>query len=182
MTAHARWIQRIGISSLATILAGCGGHHDGGTTSSSTPSTPSTPSTTPVVSDLGVATSAQGCTVQALPGKVRTVTFSFTDVDGNERGGHVDLTLAAGGPAQSLTVGVPSAGVTLAGTTAGTITVSGLCITVIGGSATLTVTLTDAAGNESNTLSAAVAGLRPAGPSAPNQAPSAAMGAGLSRL
>jgi len=174
MTAHARWVQRIAISSLASILAGCGGHHGGGTTSSSTPSTPSTPSTTPLISDLGVATSAQGCTVQGFSGKVRTVTFSFTDVDGNERGGHVDLTLSASGPSQSLTVRVPSDGVSLAGTTAGSITISGLCIAVIGGSATLTVTLADAAGNESNTLSGAVAGLRPL--------PGGAMGAGVSRL
>jgi hypothetical protein len=138
---------------LAAILAGCGSSHHGGTT---------TPSNGPTISDLGVATLAPGCIVQGLPGKARTVNFSFTDPDGNESGGHVDLTLSGGGPTQSLTVAVPSSGVTLSGSTSGTITLSGLCIAVVGGSATLSVSLTDAAGNQSNTVSTAVAGLRPA--------------------
>jgi hypothetical protein len=152
------------VSALAVVLAGCGSSHHGGTT---------TPSNTPVISNLGVATSAQGCNVQGLSGHPRTVTFNFTDTDANESGGHVDLTLSAGGPTQSVSLGVPSASVTLSGTTSGTITVF-VCIAVVGGSAPLSVTLTDAAGNTSNTLSAAVAGLRPA--------PSAGTGAGLSAL
>jgi hypothetical protein len=153
---------------LAAILAGCGSSHHGGTT---------TPSNGPTIADLGVATLPPGCTVQGLPGKVRTVAFSFTDPDGNESGGHVDLTLSGGGPTQSLTAAVPSSGVTLSGSTSGTITISGLCIAVVGGSATLSVSLTDAAGNQSNTVSAAVAGLRPAsGPRGSSENPAAVIG------
>jgi hypothetical protein len=146
-----RRVPHLALSALAVALAGCGSSHHGGTT---------TPSTTPIINDLGVATAPQGCTVQGFPGHPRTVTFNFTDTDGNETGGHVDLSLSGGGPVSSLSSPVPSGFVSISGTTSGTITVS-LCIAIVGGSATLSVTLTDAAGNQSNTLSAAVAGQRP---------------------
>jgi hypothetical protein len=157
-------LVRGSVSILAIVLAGCGSSHHSGTT---------TPSNSPVISDLGVATSPQGCSVQGFAGHPRTVTFTFMDTDGNETGGHVDLVLSGGGPTQSLASPVPSGFVTISGTTSGTITVL-LCIAVVGGSATLTVSLTDAAGNTSNTLSAAVAGLRAAA--------NAAVGMGLSAL
>jgi len=154
--------RQVALVVLAAILAGCGSSHHGGTT---------TPTDTPVISDLDVVTSAQGCTVQGLSGRARKITVNFADTDGNEGGGHLDFVLSGGGPTQSVTLGVPSDSVTLSGTTSGTIT-SFLCIAVVGGSATLSVALTDVAGNQSNTLAAAIAGLRSSagvpGPRAPD--------------
>ncbi len=134
------------------LFASCGGH-GGGTT----------PVTDPLISDLNLATSSQTCTAQGFPGHVRTVSFNYADPEGDVRGGHVDLGLV-GANTPSLTVAVPSNNATLSGTTSGAITISPVCIAVIGGTATLTASLTDAAGHTSNTLSTGVSGLQARAP------------------
>ena len=56
--------RQVALVVLAAILAGCGSSHHGGTT---------TPTDTPVISNLDVVTSAQGCTVQGLSGRARKI-------------------------------------------------------------------------------------------------------------
>jgi hypothetical protein len=154
------------------VMAGCGG---GGSDNR----TPTTIPNAPVISNLAVASSSQACTANGLSGRVRTVGFDYSDPDGNVSGGQVNLSVTSGSQTlATLAVGVPSSTVSVTGTTSGRVTVSNLCIAIVGASsATLNVTLTDALGNVSNQIATTVAAQRPASdPSRPAEAPAGAIG------
>ncbi len=135
---------------LAVVVAGCGG-------SKSSPAGPSPDS--PVIANLAGTFSSQSCSTGAGTGTLRLLSFDYTDSDGNVQGGavQVTVTLSPGGLPGTGTFGVPSPGVSVSGTTSGTITIEA-CVR-FGGSSQLSenVTLLDAVRNPSNTLSVGTA-------------------------
>ncbi len=134
-------VRYLGLVVTLLIIANCGG-------GKKSPAAPSPDA--PVIANLDLTLLQQTCTVQGLSGTLEVVEFDYTDANGDVSGGQVELVVR-----KSLTVtgGVPSAGVTITGTTSGHITAA-LCVAIDGASwGTREVTLTDAAGNRSNTLS-----------------------------
>ncbi len=136
---------------LVVVLAGitaCGGNGDGGG-SSPVATDPNAPIITNLRASLG-----RRCTLPGnVAGTIEILAFEYTDADGNVRGGTVENTTSAP-TAGSITFspGIPSPGVTISGTTAGTITISA-CLR-FGSLAAVTeqVKVIDASGKTSNVL------------------------------
>jgi len=143
----------------AGFLAGCGGHHGGG----GNPTAPVS-SDAPLLSSPA-ATFGGACTVPgtSLPGTGEIVTVSYTDVNGDLRGGTArEVTTSDDGQTLTLSGPIPSLGITITGTTSGQLTlVSCLHFGSQPTRVTETVTVTDVTGNTSNDVSVTVN--RPAG-------------------
>jgi hypothetical protein len=109
------------------------------------------------------ATFGASCTVSGGPGTVLVLTFDYTDAEGDVRGGHLTITATFNiGPTVTLLgADVPSATVTITGTTSGTITARTCVRFASATSVTVKVAVTDVAGHTSNELSTVV--LKPAG-------------------
>jgi hypothetical protein len=148
-TARAlrRWIA---LAALGAAAAGCGG---GGTPTTMGPGAP-------VLSNLVAGFLAQDCTTPGnQAGTVLSASVRYTDPDADVGGGHLN-TRGTFGPSASVgfqTFLIPADTVTFTGTTTGAIEVRP-CVR-FGSDTTfsLEVTLIDAAGHASNTLSAPVA-------------------------
>jgi hypothetical protein len=112
----------------------------------------------PIITNLR-ASFGGGCTLPGgVHGTVETIAFEYADADGNVRGGTLESTgIAAVGGAITITGAIPSPGITISGTTSGTITVT-ICI-FFGSNSKVTerVKVTDASGKTSNELSIEVA-------------------------
>jgi hypothetical protein len=137
---------------LPVLLLGVACGKDGGGGSTPTAADP----TIPVIANLQV-TLTQPCTVAGVAGTVKTVAVDYTDADGDLRGGVVELrvTGAVGGPSTP-TGAIPSRGVAITGTTAGTVTVT-TCLH-FGSNTSLIqeVRVTDASGKASNVLTTTI--------------------------
>lgn len=139
-------------AALAVILTGCGG----GKKSAAGPSADA-----PVIANLALSFTQQPCALPPGPGTIERVAFDYTDANGDLRGGTVtDTTKPDVGSPIVTTGGIP-ANVEITGTTTGRITLT-FCVR-FGSVSTITetVSVTDAAGHQSNELSASAA--RPAG-------------------
>jgi hypothetical protein len=144
MTMFARGIGSMVV--LALGLTACGGGGGNGTT---------TPSTT-AISNLSI-TFGGPCVVADQAGTVQVLKFSFVDPEGDVSGGLVSNTKNPDvGTPFTVSARVPSDGVTLSGTTSGTITVAECthfgAVTLV----TERVTLFDAAAHQSNELTITV--------------------------
>lgn len=116
----------------------------------------------PVIANLRVTFGARCTLPSGAPGTIESLAFDYTDADGNVRGGTVENTAtAAVGGSVTLSGAIPSPGVTLTGSTSGTISLR-FC-THFGSNASITeqVKITDASGKGSNVLALDVA--RPGG-------------------
>ncbi|HZS32872.1 MAG TPA: hypothetical protein VFC42_05790 [Methylomirabilota bacterium] len=149
----------VGLGAAVVALAGCGGGGKGGTAPDPN---------APVISDLVGEFLSGTC---PGPGTPRRLTFRFQDADGNVSGGTVSVVATFdGGATFPVDFPIPSPALRITGTTSGTITLSA-CVTY-GSRTSLTeaVTLTDASGRKSNTLTTTTP--RPAGaPELPQPAP-----------
>lgn len=132
---------------LATILAGCG-------SGEGKPSP--TASNAPVIANLSgsFTGSPGGCQTSGGLGTARLLTFDFVDGDGNVVGGRVLISVAfsPGTTVVDVSFSLPSTGVSITGTTSGTIRVTTCARFGTSAGLTETVTLFDAAGNPSNAL------------------------------
>jgi hypothetical protein len=141
-----RFARGITIGLVGLALAGCEG--DDGT---------SVDPNTPVIAFLAF-TFGGACTTAVGAGTGTNLTLSFSDADGNVSGGRATIATTLGQQTTSLVIDapIPSANVTISGTTAGTITVIG-CVT-FGSSSSFTqvVTVTDTSGRTSDQLSVTV--------------------------
>jgi hypothetical protein len=145
-------LRAVGLLLAMGLAAGCGG---GGGGSSTDPNAPVIVNPRVSFGATCTLTSGQGGTIEVL-------SFDYTDADGNTSGGTLETTAAAvaGGPIV-ITAPIPSPGVTITGTTSGTISVS-FCL-AFGGNASVTeqMRIADASGKISNTLTIEV--VRPSG-------------------
>jgi hypothetical protein len=152
-----RFATRVSIvtPALLVLLAGCGGKGGGG--GGTAPDV-----NAPVISNLTGSGSEQGCSLPGGPGRVETLTLSYVDADGDLRTGTlVNTTTPPGGAPMVFTLGLPSAGVALTGTTSGQITVVACLRFGSSPSVEEKVRVTDSAGRTSNELTVTVG--RPAG-------------------
>jgi hypothetical protein len=138
------------------IIAACGGNES---------PAPPAPSTRPTISGLAANFSTNGCirSADGLAGRALVITFDFTDAPGAIAGGHVQLSrLYNTGRSETHSFTVPSE-VTLSGSgTAGQVRIGNACPLYNDATgSTETLTLIDAGGLASNSLSTAVT--RPAG-------------------
>jgi hypothetical protein len=133
----------IGLAIAVLAVGGCGGGKS---------TTPTALAISNLLVSFGVA-----CTVGAQSGTVEVLSFNFVDPEGDVQGGTVENNKVPNvGPSVTLSGGVPSPGITISGTTSGTVTITE-CIHF--GSATSIaehVTLVDAAGHRSNDISTTV--------------------------
>ena len=144
----ARALVNVGILPVLVLATACGKGGGGG--SSPTAVDPNAP----VITNLRVSFGAR-CTLPSnVQGTVETLAFEYTDADGNVQGGTLENTTsaAAGGP-MTFTLGIPSPGVAISGTTSGTITVTACLFFGSNSSVTEQVKVTDASGKASNVLS-----------------------------
>jgi hypothetical protein len=114
-----------------------------------------------VIANLRVAFGAR-CTVSNETGTIETLALDHADANGDTRGGTVEnITTASAGGSITLTGAIPSPGVTVTGSTSGTISLR-FC-TRFGSNASITeqVRIADASGKASNVLTLEVA--RPGG-------------------
>ncbi|MGH7319310.1 MAG: hypothetical protein ACRELA_06750 [Candidatus Rokuibacteriota bacterium] len=151
-----RTLASVGFIPLLLLGTACGKSGGGG--SSPTAADPNTP----VITNLRVSFGAR-CTLPSnLPGTIETLAFEYTDADGNVRGGTLENTASAAvGGSITLTPPIPSPGVTITGTTSGTVTVTGCLHFGSNASVTEQVKVIDASGKASNVLKLEVP--RPAG-------------------
>jgi hypothetical protein len=151
-------LRAVGLLLAMGLAAGCGG---GGGGSSTDPNAPVIVNPRVSFGATCTLTSGQGGTMEVL-------SFDYTDADGNTSGGTLETTAAAvaGGPIV-ITAPIPSPGVTITGTTSGTISAT-FCVFFGGNaSATMQIRIADASGRISNTLTLEV--VRPPGaPLLPN--------------
>jgi hypothetical protein len=141
---------------MALAVTACGGGGGGGAPAAVDPNAP-------VISNLRVSFGPR-CMLPTvnLPGTIEVLAFEYTDADGDVRGGVVESTsFFAGGGTVALNAAVPSPGVTITGTTSGTITFAACLRFGNTPSVTEHMKLTDAAGRASNELTLEVP--RPAG-------------------
>ena len=128
-----------------------------GSTSSPTSSSP-----VPVISNFASAYLGTACTrvADGLTGSLYSLTFDYTDSDGNVSGGHVQIMRAFNtGKLETFLDTVPSAVapvVTITGTTSGQIRMTDCPVFATATSYTRTITLFDASNNQSNALSSTV--------------------------
>jgi hypothetical protein len=133
--------------------AACGGKGGGGT---------HTDPNTPVINNLAVSFRGRCTLASGTPGTIEVLTFEFIDADGNVRGGILEnRTTAVAGGTLTFTTAIPDSGVTIAGTTSGTISVTGCLVFGSNPSVTEEVQVIDSSGKRSNVLKLEVA--RPGG-------------------
>jgi hypothetical protein len=141
-----RTLARLGVIPLLLLGTACSNGGGGGSPTAADPNAP-------VITNLR-ATLGQTCTFSGnLPGTEGVLVVDYADADGNVRGGVLEFvgTFPVGG-SFTVTGAIPSPGVTVTGTTSGTVTAAA-CIR-FGGNArfTLQVKVTDASGKVSNVL------------------------------
>ena len=133
----------------ALLLGVACSHHGGG--GGGLPTAPDTNG--PVIANLRVTFGPACAVAGGLPGLAELLAFDYTDADGNLRGGTFNdtATFSMGGVAPS-SEPIPSDGVTISGTTSGSI-VAAFCVR-FGTNSSLTeqVKVTDASGKVSNEL------------------------------
>jgi hypothetical protein len=138
----AESLRHLRIGVLAAVLAGCGG--SGGTTGAS-----GEPGAPQIANGVGTTANGRSCVVGTVPGTPAAILFDYSDVEGDVRGGTVQII----GPLvafAAVTLNVPSSTVSITGTTAGRIAVGGLCRS--SGVGNYKVRLFDAGGRGSNEL------------------------------
>ena len=143
----ARAFAGVGLIPVLFLGAACG-HHGGGGGSPT-----ATDPNIPVIANLRVSFGGRCALPGNIPGVIEVLAMDYTDADGNLRGGTLnDTATAAVGGSMPLSAPIPSDGVTITGTTSGTITAT-FC-THFGGNSSLTenVSVTDASGKASNQL------------------------------
>jgi hypothetical protein len=158
---RTRAIRSLGLLPVLLLGVACskGGGGGGG---GGSPSLTATDPNVPVITNLRVSFGASCVLRNQVRGTIENVSFDYVDADGNLRGGVVDnRTSAPIGGQITVSLPLPSPGVTMTGTTSGTITISA-CL-FFGGNASISeeVRVTDVSGKTSNVLSLEVA--RPAG-------------------
>lgn len=148
-----RPLRAVGLLLGMILAAGCGGGGDGGT---------ATDPNAPVIANLRVSFGATCTLSSGQRGTLEILSFDYADADGNTSGGTLESTagFVAGGPFV-VTAPIPSPGVTITGTSSGTI--SGTFCIFFGSNASATeqVRIADASGKISNTLTVEV--VRPSG-------------------
>jgi hypothetical protein len=156
---RTRALGTLGLLSLLFLGVACGKGGGGGNTSQ--PATVTDPNT-PMITNLRVSFGA-GCTLpNQNRGTIETLSFDYVDSDGNLRGGVVDnRTTAALGGSATFSLPLPSPGVTMSGTSSGTITISACLFFGSNSSVSEEVRVTDTSGKGSNVLNLEVT--RPAG-------------------
>ena len=141
-----RNLARIGFIPLLLLGAACSSGGGGGSPAAADPNAP-------VITNLR-ATLGQTCPFAAnLTGTVGVLVVDYADADGNVRGGVLEFVgIFPVGGAFTVTGAIPSPGVTVTGTTSGTIRAAA-CVRFGGNSRfTLQVKVTDASGKASNVL------------------------------
>ncbi len=157
---RTRAIRSLGLLPLLLLGAACGKGGGGGSASSAATATDAN---APVITNLRVSYGA-GCTLSSIQarGTIEIVSFDYVDADGNLRGGVVNnrTTFPTQAPI-TFTGSLPSRGVTISGTTSGTVSITA-CL-LFGGSAGISeeVQVTDVTGKVSNVLALEVS--HPAG-------------------
>jgi hypothetical protein len=153
-----RAITRLGLLALLLVAAGCGKSGGGG----GAPAVTATDPNAPAITNLR-ATFGPGCTLSdQRAGTIERLSFDYVDADGNLRGGVVDnRTSAPVGGSITVALALPSGGVTMTGTTSGTITITACLHFGSNSSISEEVRVTDTSGKVSNVLAAEIA--RPAG-------------------
>jgi hypothetical protein len=157
---RTRALRSLGLLPLLFLGVACG-KGGGGGGSASAPATVTDPNA-PVITNLRAAFGA-GCTLPSqVRGTIENLSFDYVDANGDLRGGVVDnrTTATFGGPS-TLSLPLPSPGVTLSGTTSGTITISACLFFGSNSSISEEVRVTDALGKGSNVLALEIT--RPAG-------------------
>lgn len=148
---RTRAIRSLGLLPLLLLGAACGKGGGGGNASSA--ATVTDPNA-PIITNLRVSFGA-GCTLTSIQarGTIEILSFDYVDADGNLRGGGVQnrSTFPTADPV-TFSGSLPSRGVTISGTTSGTITITA-CL-LFGGSAGISeeVQVTDVTGKVSNVL------------------------------
>jgi hypothetical protein len=144
----ARTLVSLGLLPTLLLVTACGKSGGGGGHVSADPNAP-------VITNLR-ATFGPFCTMPGmnLPGIVEFVAFDYADADGNVRAGTLEnITTAANGGSSTLTPPIPSPGVTITGTTSGTVTIAACLRFGSNDSVTEQVKVTDASGKASNQVS-----------------------------
>ena len=147
----SRLARYVGLVVVLVGITACGGNGDGGGSSSA--SATATDPNAPIITNLRVSLGRR-CTLPSnVAATIEVIAFEYTDADGDVRGGIVENTTSAT-TAGSITFspGIPSPGVAISGTTAGTITLTA-CLR-FGSLAAVTeqVKVIDASGKVSNVL------------------------------
>jgi hypothetical protein len=143
-----RSVRALALAALAVVGEGCGGGSSG-------PTTP--PSGAPTITNLVATFLAQSCsTPSSQPGTTLSMTVSYSDPEGDVSGGRLTTNAAFEPSTQvgTLTFLVPGDTASTTGTTAGTIQVLPCLRFGSDTGVTMSVTLLDATGAVSNTLTA----------------------------
>jgi hypothetical protein len=147
---RTRAVAGLGLIPMLLLAAACGKHGGGGGGGGSPVALDPN---VPVIANLRVSMKG-ACTLPGnVPGGIEVLALDYTDADGNLRGGTLDdTTTAAVGGIMPFSAPIPSDGVTITGTTSGTITAT-FC-THFGSNSSITeqVKVTDASGKVSNEL------------------------------
>jgi hypothetical protein len=155
---RTKTLTSLGLLPLLFLGAACGKDGGGGGRLPSAPTDPNAPA----IANLRVAFGASCMLPNNLLGTIETLAFDYVDADGNLRGGVLEnKTSAAVGTPATITATLPSPGVTISGTSAGTISIAACLFFGSNGSISEQVRVTDTLGKASNVLSLEVT--RPAG-------------------
>jgi len=139
----------VGFGLLLAGLAACSSGGGGGSPTVVDP-------TIPVIANLRIAL-GQPCTFGGLNGTVESLAVDYTDSDGNVRGGTVTIAAGATVGGVTVTLAIPSPGVTVTGTTSGTVTALSCLHFGSNSAAAQTVQIIDASGKGSNVLTTQIA-------------------------
>ncbi|HEY7602556.1 MAG TPA: hypothetical protein VIB60_08630 [Methylomirabilota bacterium] len=147
----SKTVRCIGLVVVLVGFAACGGNGNGNGNGGASSS--ATDPNAPVLTNLR-ATFGSRCTLPGnAPGTTEVLAFEYADADGNVRGGTLENTTSGvAGGSITFSPGIPSPGVQISGTTAGTITFAA-CLR-FGSTAAVTeqVKVIDASGKASNVL------------------------------
>ncbi len=151
----------VGLGLLPLLFLGVACGKGGGGSNASAPATVTDPNA-PVITNLRASFGA-GCTLPTqVRGTIESLSFDYVDADGNLRGGVVDnRTTATLGGSGTFSLSLPSPGVTMSGTSSGTITISACLLFGSNSGISEEVRVTDASGKASNVLVLEIT--RPAG-------------------
>ena len=156
---RARALGSLGLLSLLFLGVACG--KDGGGGSASEPATVTDPNA-PLITNLR-ASFGESCTLpNQNRGTIENLSFDYADANGNLRGGVVDnRTTATIGGSATFSLPLPSPGVTMSGTSSGTINITACLFFGSDSSISEEVRVTDTSGKGSNVLALEIT--RPAG-------------------
>jgi hypothetical protein len=148
MSMAMRAVRVLGVAALALAAAACGGGGSG--------PPPTSPTGAPTIANL-VASFGQACTTPSgQQGTALTMTVSYTDPEGDVAGGSLstNATFQPSGQVGVINFAVPADTASTTGTTSGSIQVLPCLRFGADSAVSMSVTLVDASGAGSNTLTA----------------------------